>query len=446
VATRIALCTTCKGRAQHLKQTLPQNLADNADCANAVFVILDYGSDDDLLPYLREHHAADIASGRVVVCSFNHTGPFRMAHAKNMAHRLGVLQGADVLVNVDADNFTGPGFASYLLEKFTELGPDAFMWANMIRGVLPRGISGRIAVTAHAFLNAGGYDERFETWSPDDKDFNERLRRLGYVAHEIDVRFLDGVRHNDKIRFKDYPHMRTNLTEDQLQTTGDSETTIVNFGRFGCGEGLIHHGGLIDASCLYFRLAPVPTRVFGIGMHKTGTTSLHHALELMGLDSAHWQSAHWAKAIWMEMRTWGRSSTLERHYALSDLPITLLYQELDRAYPGSKFILTTRSEQAWLRSVERHWSREHNKFRQQWDTDPFTHRIHKELYGQKTFDRELFRARFRRHNDDVRCYFRDRPRDLLVMDIDHHGWPELCSFLHRPVPTVSYPRANGARA
>ena len=26
----IVFCTTCKGRAQHLEQTLPQNLADNA--------------------------------------------------------------------------------------------------------------------------------------------------------------------------------------------------------------------------------------------------------------------------------------------------------------------------------------------------------------------------------------------------------------------------------
>ena len=40
-----------------------------------------------------------------------------MAHAKNMAHRLGIIEGADILCNLDADNFTGPGFASYIAEQ-----------------------------------------------------------------------------------------------------------------------------------------------------------------------------------------------------------------------------------------------------------------------------------------------------------------------------------------
>src|SRR5450631_3142801 len=67
---RIAFATTVKGRTPHLKLTLPKNLADNAAYANCVFVILDYGSDDDLLEYLKTSHAADIASGRVVVYSY----------------------------------------------------------------------------------------------------------------------------------------------------------------------------------------------------------------------------------------------------------------------------------------------------------------------------------------------------------------------------------------
>jgi hypothetical protein len=32
-----------------------------------------------------------------------------------------------------------------------------------------------------------------------------------------------------------------------------------------------------------------------------------------------------------------------------------VFKQLDKAYPGSKFILTMRPEAAWLRSVERHW-------------------------------------------------------------------------------------------
>ena len=53
---KIAFCTTCKNRTQHLEKTLPQNLADNADFKDCVFIVLDYDSRDHLLQFLRENH------------------------------------------------------------------------------------------------------------------------------------------------------------------------------------------------------------------------------------------------------------------------------------------------------------------------------------------------------------------------------------------------------
>lgn len=44
----IAFCTTCKGRSYHLRQTLPQNLAANADYPTVKFIILDYEDQDGL--------------------------------------------------------------------------------------------------------------------------------------------------------------------------------------------------------------------------------------------------------------------------------------------------------------------------------------------------------------------------------------------------------------
>jgi hypothetical protein len=137
--------------------------------------------------------------------------------------------------------------------------------------------------------------------------------------------------------------------------------------------------------------------------------------------------------------TWP-SPTLERSYALCDLPIPILFRELDAAYPGSKFILTTRNEDRWLTSVKNHWDPDRNKFRAGWDSDPFTHKVHKLLYGQKGFNADLFRARFRRHNAEVLAHFKNRPDDLLVMDMDEGaGWPQLCAFLKRAIPSVPYP-------
>src|SRR5580692_6905946 len=97
---KIAFCTTCRGRVQHLKLTLPQNLLDNPE---ALFIVVDYGSPDDLLSFL-----SSIENERLIVYSLK-SDCFRMAHAKNVAHRIAIRAGADVLVNLDADNYTGKG-------------------------------------------------------------------------------------------------------------------------------------------------------------------------------------------------------------------------------------------------------------------------------------------------------------------------------------------------
>lgn len=427
-SVNVSFCTTCKGRAQHIEETLPANLRDNP---RARMVLVNYNSPDHLDAFIKKNHMSDVESGRLSVYRFTEPGPFRMAHAKNLAHRLALMEGAEALVNMDADNFAGPDFDQYAAEQLA--GGETFLWAHMKKGEMRRGISGRIAVTRHAFVAAGGYDEVFSTWSPDDKDFNVRLRRLGFQASEIDPRYLNAVNHNDRMRFKEYPHLRDAEVVEHFLLPGREFVRIANAGCFGLGVVFKNFGR--DP----VEMLPLPTRIFGIGLHRTATTSLHHALVKLGYDSAHWKSAHWAKAIWEEMKLYGSSPILERHYALCDLPIPLLFRELDAAYPGSKFILTMRDENEWLESVRRHWSHK-NPFREQWDTDPFTHRIHRELYGRTTFNEQVMRERYRRHNSEVLEHFKDRPRDLLVMNMSTGaGWYELCGFLRKPIPNEPYP-------
>lgn len=433
---KIVFCTTCKGRLQHLKETLPQNMRDNGSYAK--FLVLDYNSQDGLCEWLRSECACEIESGRLAVYTYTGSDTFQMAHAKNMAHRLGILEGGDILVNLDADNYTGPHFARYILDQFgVERDEDIFLWSRMQKGVLDRGISGRIAVSKKAFLLAGGYDEQFNEWGPDDKDFNHRLRRLGFVPVEIPEEYLKAIRHNDKMRFREYPHVlsRGASGDVRFERVCTDTSTIANFGNIGCGE--VHRRFNCERS---FSIDPVPTRIFGIGMHKTATTSLHSALRILGIDSAHWQSAHWAKAIWKQMVEGARSITLEQHYALSDLPIPLLFKELDLAYTGSKFILTKRAPEKWLESVRRHWDADYNPFRKNWDSDCFTNKIHNLVYHSKQFDAEVFMTRYLEHNREVVRYFKDRPGDLLVMEMDEGaGWPELCGFLGAPIPSDRYP-------
>jgi hypothetical protein len=448
-STKIAFVTTCKGRLEHLKQTLPRNLADNAAFKDAVFVVLDYDSPDDLQPYLTHTHASDIASGRLVVYRYQNGGkPFAMAHSKNMAARCGMLEGADILVTLDADNFTGPNFAQFVADAFKEPGvlPGIFLCPNYLHiKSLPhgvnrpvRGYAGRLSVWASTFLKVGGYDEIYNTWRGEDIDMNFRLQRMGYSMRYIPNQYLNAIPHSGDVRFKEWPHARQYEGKWEMENIRARTQTVVNYGKIGCG--MVSRNGLPP-----IELKPLPTRIFGVGLQKTATTSLHHALQILGFDSFHWGEGE-APLIWYEMASLNRSPTLEKYYALSDNPIPLLYEKLDKAYPGSKFILTIRDEVDWLGSVKRLWDYRHNPTRALWDVYPFSNTIHTALYGTKDFDALAMLRRYRQHNREIPYYFRDRPHDLLILNMDSgEQWKSLCDFLDVPIPAGAYPRRNARR-
>lgn len=448
VTPRIALCTTCKGRLEHLEKTLPKNLAD--DYPNLVSVILDYDSEDHLAQWAAKRFPKEIASGRLVIYTYhNGRAPFHISHAKNMAARCGILEGANILITMDADNYGGHGFSQYVANAFREPGirPGIFMCPNyqLIKS-LPhgasrpaRGYAGRLALWANAFVKMGGYDEAFNTWGREDICMNFRLQRSGYQMRYVPNEYLNAINHCAAVRFKEYPQAQALYENgDQVQILKDRTETIVNYGRFGMGTVQRNLEGTPT------KLSALPTRIFGIGLHKTATTSLHKALQILGLDSFHWGTGE-APLIWYEMNALGRSNTLEQFYALSDNPIPLLYKQLDMAYPNSKFILTVRDEVDWLMSVKRLWDRKHNPTRHLWEVYPISNQLHQALYGTKDFDALVFLERYRRHNAEVKEYFKGRS-DLLVMDMANPNWSKLCAFLEKPIPNVPYPRANRSSA
>jgi hypothetical protein len=447
----IVFCTTCKGRLQHLEQTLPRNLKDNAGYANCKFVVLDYNSQDGLADYMARHflrgglfYDTPTVRDRVAFYRYLEPGAFRVAHAKNLAARCGIREGADILVTLDADNYTGPGFAQFIADEFQAsrerpgifLCPDFRLIHSLPHGPERphRGYAGRLAIRAQDFVKAGGYDEEFHTWRGEDTDMIFRLERMGYTARRISNGHLGVIPHDSATRFKDYPEAQRFEDKQEIAVLEARGGTVVNHGRFGLGTVFRNFDFTTP-----IHLEPLPTRIFGIGLQKTATNSLHRALQILGYDSLHWGSGE-APMIWQEMSALGRSRTIEQWYAVSDLPIPLLYGQLDRAYPGSKFILTVRDERKWLRSVQRFWDPRYNPTRHLWDVYPISNTLHKALYGRIDFDAQTFLATYRKHNAEVREYFKDRPGDLLVMNMDDGaGWCCLCPFLKQPVPAVPYP-------
>jgi hypothetical protein len=187
---------------------------------------------------------------------------------------------------------------------------------------------------------------------------------------------------------------------------------------------------------LFFR-RPVQ-KVFGIGLHRTGTTSLTEALRILGFKSVHYPYA--------VFRSESAGCVLEtkqaaRFDAITDLPAARFYRELDEAFPGSKFILTVRDEESWLRSMRRlrHW---HPLFAHFF---PKVDALAVEMFGASRYDdeAELLR-RYRTHNDAVRAYFSGKhAKDLLVLDVsDRRAWRTLCAFLGKRRPRLPFPKHN----
>ena len=75
-------------------------------------------------------------------------------------------------------------------------------------------------------------------------------------------------------------------------------------------------------------------KVFGIGLSKTGTTSLSAALAILGYRSKHFP----------------KDEDFARYDAFSDITVAMKFKTLDRFFPGSQFIYTVRDEPAWLAS------------------------------------------------------------------------------------------------
>lgn len=210
---RISFCTTCMGRAHHLKQTLPRNLADTVDWArpDAVeFVVLDYSSPDDLAHWMHTDPVLQPYRDAGILRFARSPGQtrFRHSHAKNMAH---ALASGDVLVNVDADNFVGPGFAEHLREVFTRR-PNAVVTPDRLDARLNvgshRGCMGRVALSRRSFERLGGYDEsdRFRGWAGEDTDLVIRaIKMFRRPVFLRDLAHLQVVTHSDVERIRHTP-------------------------------------------------------------------------------------------------------------------------------------------------------------------------------------------------------------------------------------------------
>lgn len=173
-------------------------------------------------------------------------------------------------------------------------------------------------------------------------------------------------------------------------------------------------------------------KIIGVGFQKTGTSSLREALRILGYRVKDTSSRPLIPILKGDFK---KVLRMIRDYdALEDTPWFMIYKELDKRIPGSKFILTLRDEDPWYKSVSRHIGQLRNP-------------SHEWIYGRGKglpMEDEPNTIRiFKNHNHEVLDYFKDRPDDLLVVDFTKGaGWEQLCTFLGKEIPDEPFPHAN----
>ncbi|MGH8906675.1 MAG: sulfotransferase family protein [Egibacteraceae bacterium] len=188
---------------------------------------------------------------------------------------------------------------------------------------------------------------------------------------------------------------------------------------------------------------PRDVKVFGLGMSRTGTHSLTAALHVLGFDTVHYPADR--ATLDTLIRGDARFPLLAHYDGITDVTSAPYYEDLDRAWPGSKFVLTVRDEESWLRSCGAHWTVPMGDKRREGEERQIYVELQRFLraavYGSHEFDEERFRRVHRRHVEDVTRYFAGREHDLLVLDIvAGDGYERLSPFLGVPVPEQPFPK------
>jgi hypothetical protein len=173
---------------------------------------------------------------------------------------------------------------------------------------------------------------------------------------------------------------------------------------------------------------PRPPKVFGIGLPKTGTSSLNAALLRLGYPAKHYPNPQ---------RVYGAA---EQWAALTDSPVIPHLEALAWRYPGALFVQTVRPLAEWLDSCENHW-------RVRDPQPPIGLWNRRSIFGITTYNRAIFARVYTAHRARVSEFFRANPAlRYLEMDVCHGaGYAELCPALGIATLNEEFPHENAAK-
>lgn len=166
-------------------------------------------------------------------------------------------------------------------------------------------------------------------------------------------------------------------------------------------------------------------KIFQIGFNKCGTRSMYQFFRNNNIPSMHWAHGAVGHDVRINLTTGRRPFEGHEEYVFySDLmgprkePVFeghFHYKAFYEAYPGSLFILNTRSEDSWITSRQRH---------------PHFIKRFSIYYGLELEEVEdLWRRQWRAHHAGVRAFFADKKDIFLEFDIEKQDGTALAAFV-----------------
>lgn len=187
-------------------------------------------------------------------------------------------------------------------------------------------------------------------------------------------------------------------------------------------------------------------KVFGIGLSKTGTTSLHVALKQLGYNSQHFKSGRTGRVLgWPEFF---------RVDAATDVPCSANFEVLYHTFEESKFIYTVRNIGNWKQSIIKHTGLERPS---EWNPNVYMQSdLKPENFQSLTLRLQHWKSLYSGHgsweeayhtfDNRVERFFKNKPKDRFhKMNITGgDGWESLCAFLGHEVPDRPFPHENNS--
>lgn len=180
-----------------------------------------------------------------------------------------------------------------------------------------------------------------------------------------------------------------------------------------------------------------PFKVIGVGLNKTGTTTLSKCLGMLGYQR-HVSVRRDLMAKYREGYLDEVFKVVEQNESFEDWPWPLMYKELFFRFGDRvRYVLTTRkSADAWLDSLKRHSLR----------TTPDKHlRLLAYGYNYPHGVEKHHLDFYRKHNEEVKKFFEDHNAQHLLLELSWDagdGWEKLCHFLSEPIPALDFPHEN----